>query len=48
MSAQPKKTTAFFWPTGFLPRLADGTIDVRAWCRDLDEFFNQGLERRPS
>ncbi|MGH9249765.1 MAG: helix-turn-helix domain-containing protein [Acidimicrobiales bacterium] len=25
------------------PRLPDGTVDVRAWCAQLDEHCNEGL-----
>lgn len=32
-----------YYPTYVAPVLDDGTIDVRAWCADLDDWFNQGL-----
>lgn len=34
---------ARYYPTYQPPVLEDGTLDVRAWCRDLDAWFNAGL-----
>lgn len=34
---------ARYYPVYRPPTLEDGTLDVRAWCRDLDAWFNAGL-----
>jgi hypothetical protein len=34
---------ARYYPTYRAPLLDDGALDVRAWCADLDTWFNQGL-----
>lgn len=34
-----------YWLTAAVaPRLADGTVDIRAWCRQLDAAYNESLE----
>lgn len=36
-----------YWPTATTytaPTRPDGTLDVAGWCRDLDTWFNAGLE----
>jgi hypothetical protein len=36
---------ARYYPTYRPPLLDDGTLDVRAWCADLDTWCNQGTGR---
>lgn len=33
---------ARYYPVYRPPLLEDGSLDVRAWCRDLDAWFNAG------
>ena len=32
-----------YYPVYVPPVLPDGTLDVAAWCADLDAWFNAGL-----
>lgn len=31
-----------------IPRLPDGSVNVPALCRQLDEAFNEGVSEKPS